>query len=104
MIETLRLRRRRFENSAATALIDANMPPMPRPVNTRHVDSSTMVEDCVAMTNPRTMSPRQPSSSRRRPSRSASPPSTMEPTPMPINSIDSTIPNAARSRPHCRTS
>src|ERR1700722_4526467 len=38
--DTLRLRRRAFENSAATALIEASIPPIPKPVNTRQTERS----------------------------------------------------------------
>ena len=40
MMATLTSRRRVFENSAATALIAASMPPMPRPVTIRQIERS----------------------------------------------------------------
>src|SRR5258706_235438 len=51
---------------------------------------------------PVVMTTRQPRSVRLRPTRSATPPSSMEPKPMPINSMESTNPKAARSMPHSR--
>ena len=100
--DTFKLRRLSLENSAATALIDANMPPMPSPVNTRHTDRSYTPFARVAMTIPNVITTRQPSNVRRRPILSATPPNKIEPKPMPISSIESTIPNAARSIPHSR--
>ena len=41
-----------FENSAATALIAASMPPIPKPVSTRHADSTERLEAVVTMNMP----------------------------------------------------
>jgi hypothetical protein len=100
MIETLRCRRRALENSAATALIAASMPPMPRPVRIRHALSAYSPVTVVAMNMPTAISTRQPRIVGRRPKRSARPPSRTEPMAMPTSSIDSTKPSAARSIPH----
>ena len=52
------------------------------------------------MTMPVAMTTRHPRIAGRRPMRSATPPSTADPTAMPMSSIDSTMPSAARSMPH----
>ena len=52
------------------------------------------------MNMPMAMMTRQPSMVGRRPIRSATPPSRIEPNAMPISSIDSTMPSAARLMPH----
>ena len=67
---------------------------------TRQIDSGTRPVVVVAMNMPPAMTARQPSIVGRRPTRSASPPSSTEPRAMPISSIDSTMPSAARSMPH----
>ena len=100
--DTLSPRRRKLENSAATALIAASMPPIPSPVKMRQTDRSYTPFARVAMIMPTAMTMRQPSKVRRRPSLSATPPSKTEPKPMPISSMESTKPNAARSIPHSR--
>ncbi len=116
MIATFRSRRRVFENSATTALIAASMPPMPRPVTIRHTDRSARRAstctpnsansgvtrpprypvDVVTMTMPVAITTRQPSTVGRRPILSARLPRKIEPSAMPISSIDSTKPSAAR--------
>ena len=100
MSETLRCRRRVFENSAATALIPASMPPMPSPVTTRQMERATSPLAVVGMTMPTAITTRHPRIVGRRPTLSATPPRIIEPTAMPRSSIDSTIPRAARSMPH----
>ena len=100
MNDTLRCRRCVFENSAATALIAASIPPIPRPVTTRQIDRSTRPVTVVAISMPVAMTARQPRIVGRRPILSATPPRTIEPIAMPISSIDSTMPRAARSMPH----
>ena len=100
MSDTLKCRRCVFENSAATALIAASMPPMPRPVMTRQIERSTSPVTVVAMSMPSDMTARHPRIVGRRPILSATPPSTIEPIAMPMSSIESTMPSAARSIPH----
>ena len=121
MIATLMSRRFAFENSAATALIAASMPPMPRPVTMRQVARSasrgstspatnsentgstmppTTKPEEVAMYMPVAMTTRQPSTVGRRPILSASPPRKIEPSAMPMSSADSTKPSACGPRPH----
>src|SRR5262245_1244120 len=104
--DTLRLRRRVFENSAATAFIEANMPPIPRPVTTRQIDRVTGLVAVVAMNIPNAITTRQPRVVGRRPILSLTPPSAIEPIIIPISSIDRTIPSAPAaawlSRPHSR--
>ncbi len=100
MSDTLRCRRRLFENSIETALIAASIPPMPSPVTMRHVDRPASPLAVVAITMPVAMTARHPRIAGRRPIRSATPPSTAEPTAMPMSSIDSTMPSAPRSMPH----
>ncbi len=73
---------------------------MPRPVTTRQIDRSKVPLTVVAMYMPVVMSTRQPSIVGRRPILSATPPSSSEPMAMPMSSIDSTMPRAARSMPH----
>ena len=67
MSDTLKCRRRVLENSAATALIAASIPPMPRPVTTRQIDRSTSPVTVVAMSMPPAMTARHPRIVGRRP-------------------------------------
>ena len=78
----------------------ASMPPMPRPVTTRQIDRSTRPVTVVAMIMPNDITARHPRIVGRRPILSATPPSTIEPMAMPINSIERTMPSRARSMPH----
>src|SRR5688572_20417075 len=94
MSEMQRLRHFLFENSATTALVQESMPPMPRPVMMRQMDSWTGLPAVVAMNMPKAIVTRHPSSVGRRPMRSASPPKNTEPTAMPISSIERTMPSA----------
>jgi hypothetical protein len=100
MIDTLRCRCFAFENSAAIALIVASIPPIPSPVMTRQIDRSTRPVTVVAMSMPVAMTTRHPSTVGRRPILSARLPRKTDPIAIPISSIDSTMPSAARSMPH----
>ena len=121
MMATLKSRRFVLENSAATALIAASIPPMPRPVMMRQIDRSMSRESMLApstkltagasapprmplvvvtMNMPSAITTRHPSTVGRRPILSATPPKKIEPNAMPMSSIDSTKPSAARSIPH----
>jgi hypothetical protein len=100
MRDTHKLRRRRLANSAATALLAASRPPIPSPVVKRHTSSSGICFTVVTMNIPEVINTRQPSIVGRRPIRSATLPSTIEPSAIPISSMDSTMPSAARSMPH----
>jgi hypothetical protein len=95
-----RLRPLLLQISAVTALIAASMPPMPSPVSRRQRPSVVGLLAVVARPMPTAITTRQPSTVGRRPNRSAAPPSTIEPKPMPISSIDSTTPSASRPMPH----
>ncbi len=100
MRATARLRVRALASSATMALVQASMPPMPRPVTSRITDRETTLNEKVAANIPVAMTTRQSRMVGRRPMRSARPPSSTDPTAMPISSIESTTPNAARSMPH----
>src|SRR6185503_9681029 len=89
-----------FENSADTAFIDASMPPIPRPVTTRHTESVTGLVEVVAMNMPDAITIRHPSVVGRRPILSLTPPRMIEPSAIPISSIDSTTPSPAGLIPH----
>src|SRR5580692_10571413 len=78
------------------------MPPIPRPVNTLHIDRSYTPLARVAIAIPRVITARQPSRVRRRPSLSGTPPRSIEPIPMPSSSMERTTPNTARSMPQSR--
>ena len=84
-----------LENSAACALIAASMPPMPRPVTRRQLDSTTRSLVVVTMNMPAVINNRQPKMVGRRPIRSAMPPRKTEPRHMPHNSIDRIRPSPA---------
>ena len=66
---------------------------MPRPVTTRQIDKTTRPVTVVAMIMPNDITARHPRIVGRRPILSATPPSTIEPMAMPINSIESTMPS-----------
>ena len=100
MIDTHRWRRRVLEYSATSALIDASMPPIPRPVTMRQTDSCRIVATLLAMNMPTVIRMTQPMIVGRRPIRSARPPRKIEPNAMPKSSIDKTMPSPARSMPH----
>ncbi len=93
------LRQRWLDNSAAAALIEASMPPIPRPVSNRQMSSVGTPPARLAPNIPMVMADRQPRMVGRRPILSATPPSSAEPTPMPTNSIDRTQPSVALSTP-----
>lgn len=94
-----RLRRRALENSAATALVAASIPPIPRPVSTRQTDKVVTFCAVVAINMPTVITTKQASIVGRLPMRSARFPSRIEPMAMPMSSIDRTKPSAARSMP-----
>src|SRR6185437_15140047 len=94
MIETERLRVRAFENSDATALIAARVPPIPSPVITRYTERTSMLFAVVARNIPAAMTMRQPRMVTRRPIRSATPPRRIEPSAIPASSIDWSQPSA----------
>jgi hypothetical protein len=73
---------------------------MPKPVTTRHTERSARPFAVVAMIMPVAIVARHASVIGLRPIRSATPPSMIDPRPMPSSSIDSTKPSAARSMPH----
>src|SRR4029450_9330593 len=74
MSDTLRCRRLLFENSAATALVAASMPPIPRPVTIRHIDRSISPVTVVAITIPAAMTARHASIGGRLPIQDRRPP------------------------------
>ncbi len=61
---------------------------------TRQIESWAGLAEVVAMNMPKAIVNRQPSNVGRRPIRSATPPSSTEPTAMPTSSMDRTKPNA----------
>jgi hypothetical protein len=60
------LRHLLLENSATTALMPESMPPMPRPVNTRQMESWTGLAAVVAPSMPAAITIKDPSSAGRR--------------------------------------
>ena len=100
MIAMAKARLRRFDSSAATALIAASMPPMPSPVTKRQIDRPCGLLAEVAMIMPAVMISRHASVVRRRPITSVIPPRISDPPIMPHSSIDRTTPSASRLTCH----
>lgn len=88
-----------LENSAVMASVLASMPPMPRPVYKRYTDMLTMPVAWAAKNMPVDITTKQSIIVGLRPMRSARLPRKMEPTAMPISSMESTMPSSARSAP-----
>src|SRR5215469_12013804 len=94
-----KLRQRRLEISAATALIAARVPPMPRPVRSRQGRSAATPRAADAPNIPAAMATTQPIIVGRRPTLSATPPRRSDPSAIPNSSIESTQPSVPRSMP-----
>src|SRR6516164_345805 len=97
-----KLRQRRLESSAAAALIAARVPPIPSPVSSRQGRRSATPREWAAPNMPTAMAMRQPRMVGRRPTLSATPPSSSDPAAMPNSSMERTQPRVALSMPQSR--
>src|SRR5689334_7615779 len=100
MSEMHSLRHFLLENSATTAFVQESMPPMPRPVIMRQMESWTGLAEYVDMNMPKIIVSTQRSNVGRPPYRSASPARNTEPMAMPISSMERTWERSAVATLH----
>ena len=100
MIMTQRLRLFLFANSDTMAFVEASIPPIPKPVMKRMINSVITLSTNAAPNMPAVISTRQNCIVGLRPNLSAMPPRKIEPKAIPTSSMASTTPSSARLIPH----